>query len=258
MQTASHGLETTRLSITLGDYTVRLAVDPEDVRAAQALRFEVFNLELNEGLPESFTHGLDADPFDAICDHLLVEDATTREVVGTYRLQCGRRAAQGLGYYSAQEFEFAPFEPLRAELIELGRACVHRSHRNLRVLGLLWRGIADYAGRHGARYLIGCSSMNSRDPAEGASAYSTICRRYLAPPELCTRPQPGWECPLHELAPAAPGLPKLLRAYLAIGARICGPPAIDRGFGSIDFLTLLDLEQLPAPARAKYFGEPAC
>jgi putative hemolysin len=233
---------------------MRLARTAADVRAAQSLRFEVFNVELNEGLVESFATGHDADPFDAVCDHLLVEERSTGNVVGTYRLQSGRMAAANRGYYSAQEFCFAPYERIRGELIELGRACVHRSHRNLAVLGLLWKGIADYASHRGGRYLCGCSSITSLDPAVGASAYGELCRKYLVRPEFRTRPQPKYECPLAHLAEEAPKIPKLLRAYLSIGARICGPPALDREFKTIDFLTLLDLETLPAPTRARFFG----
>ncbi|HXJ58251.1 MAG TPA: GNAT family N-acetyltransferase [Verrucomicrobiae bacterium] len=138
------------------------------------MRFAVFNLELNEGLAESLTTGLDADPFDAVCDHLLVEHVPTGEIVGTYRLQTGLTAAENLGYYSEQEFDFHPFEPIRAQLIELGRACVHQQHRNLVVLGLLWKGIADYARGRGRRYLCGCSSITTQDPAVGASAYADL------------------------------------------------------------------------------------
>eukprot|EP01035_Chromulina_nebulosa_P008556 gene8556-11597_t len=78
---------------------VRLAQSPADLRAAQALRFEVFNLELDEGLATSYDTGLDADPYDEVCDHLLVEDLAEGRVVGTYRLQTGHRAAQGLGFF---------------------------------------------------------------------------------------------------------------------------------------------------------------
>src|SRR5688572_6939108 len=85
-------------------YRVRLAMSVQDVRASQALRFEVFNLELQEGLAGSYASGLDQDPFDLICDHLLVEEVDSQKVVGSYRLQTGSRAAQELGYYSAQEF----------------------------------------------------------------------------------------------------------------------------------------------------------
>jgi putative hemolysin len=118
---------------------------PAEVRAAQVLRFEIFNLELHEGLTESYASGLDEDPFDVMCDHLIVEHLPTRQIVGTYRLQTGANAAAKLGYYSAQEFDFQPYEPFRKKIIELGRACVHIQHRNLVVLGMLWKGIADYA-----------------------------------------------------------------------------------------------------------------
>ena len=139
-------------------YSLRMAARASDVQAAQALRFEVFNLELDEGLAQSYDTGLDADPFDAVCDHLIVDDLAKGLVVGTYRLQTGLRARDALGYYSAQEFDFAPFEAMRAQTIELGRACIHADHRNFTVLNLLWKGIAGYAQQRGARYLLGCSS----------------------------------------------------------------------------------------------------
>lgn len=235
-------------------YTARLARNPAEVRAAQALRYQVFNLELNEGLEESHYAGLDEDAFDAFCDHLLVEHLASGRIVGTYRLQTGPNAAAHRGYYCAQEFEFGVFEPLRAEMVELGRACVHRRHRNLVVLGLLWKGIADYARRHAARYLFGCSSLTSQDPAVGASAYTELCRRHLAGPQWRTRPLPAFDCPLDQLAGEPVDIPKLLRAYLALGAKICGPPALDRQFKTIDFLTLLDLQQLPPAARQRFLG----
>jgi putative hemolysin len=235
-------------------YATRLARTSEEIRAAQRLRFEVFNIELNEGLPESYAIGRDEDPFDGVCDHLIVEHLPTSRVVGTYRLQTGANAQAYLGYYSAQEFEFDVFERFRSEIVELGRACVDRQHRNLVVLGLLWKGIADYASRHQARYLLGCSSITSQDPAAGASAYSELFRHYLAPLEYRTSPVPAFECPLDQLAAESPKIPKLLRAYLTIGAKICGPPALDRQFKTIDLLTLLDLQALPAGVRTRFLS----
>ena len=233
-------------------YAVREARTAEDIRAAQKLRFAVFNLELNEGLEESFATGLDADPYDDVCDHLLVEHVQTNDVVGTYRLQTGMNAAKHLDYYSAQEFDFTPFEPMRDEIIELGRACVHRLHRNMVVLGLLWKGIADYAQKHRARYLCGCSSLTSQDASAGAATYTELCRKHLARPEWRTKPLPAYECSLVQLHPEPPKIPKLLRAYLNLGAKICGPPAIDRTFKTIDFLTWLDLQSLPGGVRSRY------
>jgi putative hemolysin len=247
--------ESVRLLVSASaQYAVRIALSQEDVHAAQSLRFQVFNLELNEGLAQSYTTGRDADPFDAVCDHLLVEHVCTGQVVGTYRLQSGLSAARNLGYYSEQEFCFGVFEPHRNQIVELGRACVHRQHRNLVVLGLLWKGIADYARERGGRYLIGCSSLTSQDAAAGASAYSELCRKNLADTPWRTQPLPTHECPLDAVTEEPVSIPKLLRAYLTVGAKICGPPAIDRQFQTIDFLTLLDLEALSPQTRARFLG----
>ena len=166
--------------VSRSHYRVRLAANQADVRAAQLLRFVVFNLELREGLEQSYSTCLDADAFDPVCDHLLVEDLRTGDVVGTYRLQTGRKAGENLGYYSAQEFDFSPYDRLRQEMVELGRACVHSDHRNLVVLGLLWKGIANYAASHGCRYLIGCSFAHFPGPGHwlgGLSENAVFPRR---------------------------------------------------------------------------------
>src|SRR5256885_14277837 len=248
-------LETVRLVVSAPiHYMTRLARSTQDVRAAQSLRFQVFNLELDEGLEQSYATGLDEDPFDVVCVHLIVEHLPSANIVGTYRLQTGHNAAAYRGYYCAQEFEFQAFEPLRAEMIELGRACVHPQHRNLVVLGLLWKGIADYARQHGGRYLFGCSSITSQDPAVGASAYADLCRKHLAQPQWRTRPLAAYEGSLSQLAAEPVKNPKLLPAYLTLGANICGPPALDCQFKTIDFLTLLDLETMPLLARQKFMG----
>jgi putative hemolysin len=221
-------------------YQARLARGAEDLRAAQRLRFEIFNLELGEGLARSYGTGLDADEFDAQCDHLLVMEQTSGQVVGTYRLQTGAMARAGRGYYSEREFDFAPYEALRGHLVELGRASIAAEHRSFAVLSLLWRGIAAYALERGARYLVGCSSLTSLDESVGAAAWARLRVHALAPP-LATRPLNAYACALDREAPP-PKIPRLLTAYLALGARIGGPPAIDREFGTIDFLTWLDLE----------------
>lgn len=228
-------------------YTLRLARDLADIRAAQTLRFLVFNLELGEGLESSFLTCRDEDPFDTTCDHLLVE--SDGEVVGTYRLQTGRNAAMQRGYYSEQEFNFNPFEAHREQIVELGRACVNAQHRNLVVLGLLWRGIAAYARERDGRYLIGCGSLTSQDEREGAALHAVFSRSHLAPEPWQTQPRPQYRCALEAAAEKPPRVPKLLSAYLSLGAKMCAPPAIDREFKTIDFLTLLDLEALPARAQ---------
>jgi putative hemolysin len=237
-----------------GAYALSLARTREEVRAAQTLRFLVFNLELNEGLEQSYATCLDADRFDDVCDHLLVKDTRTGEVVGAYRLQTGRVAAERFGYYSAQEFLFEPFEHIRGELVELGRACVHQQHRNLAVLSLLWKGISIYCRQRQCRYLIGCSSLTSQDPAVGAAAYSDLCRKHMVEERFQTRPTPQYECSMVTMASERVKIPKLLSTYLSLGAKICGAPALDCEFKTIDFLTFLDLESLPPRTVERYLS----
>lgn len=238
-------MKTLTISAFTERYELFLAERIEDVRAAQRLRYEVFNLELHEGLPGAFATGLDADEFDDVCDHLLVRERLTDTIVGTYRLQTGAVAASQRGYYSEREFNFRPFEFARAEIIELGRACVAVDHRNQTVLGLLWKGIAQYAQSRGSRYLVGCSSLTSQNEAAGLAVFRELAVGHFAPERWQTRPQPGWHCSPLKGEPVAVPIPRLMRAYLTLGAKICSAPAIDREFSTIDFLTLLDLQALP-------------
>ncbi len=251
----------------VGKYRVRLAQTVEDRDAACRLRFKVFNIEMGEGLESSYQTGLDTDQFDLFCEHLLVEEKATHRIVGTYRMQSGETAARNLGYYSEQEFHFGPYEPLRPGILELGRASIDREHRTPEVLTLLWRGIAQYATDMGLRYLIGCSSLNSQDPCEGWQMYRQL-DHYRVLPEFATEPTHAFACPTEQEGaypqplpdspnaplPTLPKVPRLLRTYLAIGARICAPPAWDRAFGTIDFLTLLDLKMLSPSARNHFLA----
>jgi len=244
-----------QLQLSSGTYQLRFAETREDVEAAFRLRFQVFNLELNEGLQTSYRTGCDSDEFDDVCDHLIVEHRASGKVVGTYRLQTGQVAAQRLGFYSAREFDFSPYEPIRNALVELGRAAIHPDHRSFEVLTLLWRGIARYAEKRSARYLIGCSSLTSQCLQEGSNMY-WLLQSFLARPALRTIPTARFSFSIATPWPATPVArpPKLLRAYISIGAKICGPPAIDREFKTIDFLTLLDLRQISVTTRARFFG----
>lgn len=235
--------------ITTARYTCAIATTKEDVAAAQKLRFQVFNIELQEGLEQSYLTQLDQDQYDQVCDHLIVRDDQSGAVVGTYRFQSGPRAKAHFGYYSEQEFDLSCFEIHRHQVLELGRACIHRDHRHLSVLNLLWKEIAKYAKRHQLRYLIGCSSLTSQNPAYGLASYQHLAKKHLVKPALQTPPLPKFECLLNPRVEtnSTPSvkIPKLLGAYLLLGAKIGGAPALDKEFKTIDFLTILDLESLP-------------
>jgi putative hemolysin len=236
-------------------YRVRLAACEADLLAAQRLRFEVFNKELNEGLAAAWLTERDEDRFDAVCDHLLVEENSTGLIVGTYRMLTGPLAASsGLGYYSAQEFDFTPFEPYRAKILELGRACVHQDHRNQTVVGILWRGLALYARNCGSRFFLGCSSLTSQNPDEGAAVYHHLTPKYLVDEPFRTVPMANFAFELRRVPGVPVKVPRLMAAYLAVGCRICGAPAIDREFKTIDFLTLCDFENVPLAVTRKYLS----
>jgi len=154
---------------------------------------------------------------------------------------------------------------LRPGVLELGRASIDREHRTPEVLTLLWRGIAQYATDMGLRYLMGCSSLTSKDPAEGWALYRQL-EQFRVPPEFETTPTDAYACPIEQQGPGAQPstcptesaspvkVPKLLKTYLAIGARIAAPPAWDREFGTIDFLTLLDLKMISPAARSRFLA----
>jgi len=234
-------------------FRLSLAQNLQDVHACQRLRYLVFNCELHEGLKDSVRSGRDSDRFDLICDHLMVHDVRSGHLVGTYRMQTGSRAKATLGYYSEELFDLSPFEGIRDQILELGRACVHQDYRNTTALFMLWKGIAGYATACNARYLIGCSSVTSQDESEGTALYETLREKYLAEPVLRTEPHAHCRCGNGAGSVMPPRVPRLFRAYLEISARLCGPPAIDRQFRTIDFLTLLDLDQIPPRVRSRFF-----
>lgn len=268
----------------IGDsrYTVRYALTSDELDAVLRLRFEVFNLELGEGLAESFETGRDEDAFDAVCRHLMVVERTTGAVVGTYRLQTSAMAATGRGFYTASEYDLGevPGEVLD-DAIELGRACIAREHRNTRVLFLLWKGLAAYVAHNGKRYLFGCCSLTSQDPGEGARVAAWLERNGHVETAFALRARRGFECggseengedrakaqrregrqhpKVDRTADATAELPDvrippLFGIYLRYGAKVCGAPALDRAFGTIDFPVMLDVHALSATASAAFFG----
>ncbi|MFJ3904953.1 GNAT family N-acetyltransferase [Streptomyces sp. NPDC090025] len=225
-------------------YVVGLATTQEDVRAAQRLRHLVFAGEMGARLdgPEP---GLDSDEFDAYCDHLLVRQEDTGEVVGTYRVLPPERAAIAGRVYSESEFDLARLAPIRHDMVEVGRSCVHPAHRNGAVIALVWAGLARYMTRTGHNWLSGCCSVPLADGGTlAATTWETVKAKNLAPEEYWVTPHRLWTP--DGAAPAAGGradLPPLLRGYLRLGAWVCGAPAHDPDFGVADLFVLLSLRR---------------
>jgi putative hemolysin len=240
-----------------GRYVLRLADTEADLDAVQKLRYDVFNVELGEGLPSSAITRRDQDEFDSVCHHLMIIDDEKNEVVGTYRIQTGEMATAGNGFYSAGEFDLSLLpDEIPHNSVELGRACIAAEHRHTQALLLLWKGIAAYLKATGKRYLFGCSSLSSQSMTEARAVMKLLEAGAHIHPFLYVRPRPGFACDLSDEKEMSGeiAIPKLFKTYLRVGAKVCGAPAIDRQFGTIDFFVLMDIRNLDAFSQRLLLG----
>jgi putative hemolysin len=221
----------------------------DELREAQRLRFEVFVRELGARVVTPLA-GHDIDYFDSYCEHLLVRDAATSQVIGTYRVLTPAQARRAGGSYSDQEFDLTPLAPLRARMLELGRSCVHPGHRHGGVMLALWSELAAFMKRNALDTMIGCASIPVRQhgPQGAVAVWQQLRLNHLAPEPYHVRPL----LPLPQ--PAASGelcveAPALIRAYLRLGARLLGPPAWDRAFNTADLPLMMRMQDLPLRYR---------
>jgi putative hemolysin len=232
-------------------YSLLLSTDPALIECAQRLRYDVFNDEPGFTLTGQDA-GLDVDRFDEHCDHLLVREDNSGELVGCYRMLSPTGAVAAGGLYTATEFDIRALDSLRPSLVEMGRAVVRKDHRNGAVVLLMWAGILAYLDRCGYDYVAGCVSVSVAGDggppgAQIRGVRDFVLRRHAAPPEYRVHPHRPVIIDgrtLDEIpAPARPMIPPLMRGYLRLGARICGEPAYDADFGVGDFPALLDKRQ---------------
>jgi putative hemolysin len=238
---------------------LRLASSRSERIEAQRLRFEVFNLELQLGLTSSLASGLDQDAHDGHCDHLLVVDTDRDCLVGTYRLLSFDRVPS-FGFYSETEFDLANVKRSGLRLVELGRNCVALDYRDGRVISLLFRGIAEYLRRTNADALMGCASIHGTDLPELAAIQEMLSRQFLSDPSLRVHPRRGFDIPplprsstIDETS-AFRSLPPLFKGYLRMGAKVCGPPAYDRQFGTTDFFLLAKTRDIAGQFSRRFPG----
>ena len=224
-------------------YSLLVAHANDEVVAAQKLRHLVFAEEMGARL-HSPRPGLDIDKFDEFCDHLVVRDDNTGEIVGCYRMLPPDRAAQAGKLYADSEFDLTAIEGLRPSLVETGRSCVHPDHRSGAVVSLVWAGIARYMLLSGHRYLAGCASVPLVDDGSFAAGVWDVLRaKHYSDEATRVTPLIPWNTSGIE-RPARPTLPPLIKGYVRLGAKVCGPPALDVDFGVADFFVLLDLHNV--------------
>lgn len=245
--------------IRVGNLEVRLAKNLTELDAAMRLRFEVFNLELQEGLVSSYDRGYDTDPYDAYCDHLIVKDLTSDEVVGTYRLLRGSQAKRHIGFYSENEFDLSNLKRLGGEMLELGRSCIAATHRSFGTLNLLWSAITKYALEHNLSHLFGCASLHISQASEVQPVFSYLRANHFAPEKY--RVYPVESCRMEisddifepeDSRSILRKLSPILKGYLRAGAMIGGAPAYDSDFGTADVLGILELEKMAGRYKQRY------
>lgn len=234
-------------------FVVRLACNEEEVERALRLRYEVFAEEL--GFQHAYVDGQDRDMHDAQFDHLLVFQRSDGQLVGTYRLQTWEMAQGAEGFVSALEFYLRPLpETFLQDAIEIGRSCIMESFRKGWVLYLLWKGVAQYTFRMGKRFLFGCCSLNSQDKQEGAQLWRFLQEEGHVHPTISIKPQPKYRFDTSgaKSLDSEVLMPDLMRLYLQLGAKVCGPPAFDSDYKTIDFFIVLDTAALDQKTIEKY------
>lgn len=231
--------------------TFSLARGVAEVAEAQRIRYKVFAEEMGAKLP-SAELGLDIDRFDDFCDHLLVRDHGNDKVVGTYRILPPVQARMAGGYYSETEFDLSRLMHLRDRMMEVGRSCVHPDYRDGATITQLWSGLADYIGKNGHEYMIGCASISMADGGHyAASVYNKVHKLHGAPAEY--RVFPHCRLPLESLNQNLDVIiPPLIKGYLRLGAYVAGEPAWDPDFNCADLFILMPVSRMNA-RYAKHF-----
>ncbi|MEV6489389.1 GNAT family N-acyltransferase [Actinoplanes sp. NPDC051633] len=237
-------------------YTLLIADSADQVAAAQRLRHDVFAGELGATLPTA-VDGRDVDDFDDFCDHLIVREDATGTVVGTYRLLSPAAAERAGRRYADGEFDMGKLRPLRDQLVETGRSCVHPDHRDGAVVNLIWAGIARYLHLHNLRWLGGCASVPLDDGGElAAGVWARVSAGHLSPPALRVTPRTPWLGAGRPPGDPATKLPPLLRGYLRLGSWVCGEPAYDPLFRTADFYVLFSMDRMDPRYRRHFLGVP--
>lgn len=247
---------------------VRLAATEEEIVAAQALRYRVFYEEMGaKPSPEMAARQSDFDPFDEICDHLLVLDHARgqggKAVVGTYRLirrEVGERHGR---FYTASEYDISKILQTGGKFMELGRSCVDVQYRTGSTMQFMWAGIANYVWEHGIELMFGCASLPGTDPQALATQLSYLYHNHLAPEDIRPRALPDLYVDMNLAAPdslnprrALASLPPLVKGYLRLGGFVGDGAVIDHQFNTTDVCVMVKTE-LVTEKYAKHYDRTA-
>ncbi|SLN65048.1 hypothetical protein AQS8620_02997 [Aquimixticola soesokkakensis] len=241
-------------------YIARFAASDSDVAAAQALRYLAF--VANEPPGAAPQQGFDADPFDAICRHVLIEDTRDAEATPHRLVACFRILPLGGGSdiarsYSAQYYDLDALEQFEGKMVEMGRFCLHPQVHDPDILRIAWGAMTRFVDEEGVEMLFGCSSFHGTDTAEYLDAFAMLKHRHLAP----ARWKPRVKAPnvfkfaarlrrKPDARRAALKMPPLLKTYLLMGGWVSDHAVVDRDLNTLHVFTGLEIKAIP-PARAR-------
>jgi putative hemolysin len=242
---------------TLGSIQTSWARHQDEVRQAQRLRYQVFAQEMGARLNTPIA-GHDVDHFDDYCEHLLVRNTITGEVIGTYHALTPAQAVRAGGAYSETEFDLAPLRDLRAKMVELGRSCVHAEHRQGSVILALWSALYEFMQRNRLDTMMGCASIPmlhngivSGDVA--ASVWQQVQQKNMADAQwqvTARLPLPVDQLDSNlDIEP-----PALIKGYLRLGAKVLGAPAWDPDFNTADLPMLMRVHEIPKRYQKHFAG----
>ena len=241
-------------------YKFEIATQAFVITECQRLRYQVFALEMGASL-ESAAEQIDSDPYDPFCRHLTVSDTVTGDIVACTRILSDEDVPQAGGFYTQSEFKLGHLRSLPGKKLEVGRTCVHPEHRNGGAITCLWLGLAEFMLSQNYDYLFGCASVGMSDGGRQAhTIYQNALERGLVNLDLGVHPrvplpepdQPAMDATIELSNSAREILPPLLKAYLNLGAEICGTPCWDRKFNVADMLVLLNRANI-APRYVRRF-----
>jgi putative hemolysin len=254
--------ERNRLMENSPRFTVRLAASADDIRAAQALRYEVFVVELGgNGAMVDHDARLEKDHYDPFFEHLMLFDAET--CVGVYRLLSSDAMPEIGRYYSEDEFDLGPLKASDRRLLELGRSCVHKSYRGGAALMHLWQGLSAYITQNKIDILFGVASFHGTDVNALAQPLSHLHHNFLAPAELRVTATGETAVAMDQLSGAQTDarralleMPQLIKAYLRMGGMVGQGAWVDHSFNTVDVCMVLDMARINQKQAALYQRAP--
>ena len=229
-----------------GRYVARLAASTRDVAAAQALRTLCFG-----------TDQIDADAFDAGCDHVLVEDQRSGALVCCFRLMVLEGGAEVSRSYSAQYYDLSSLADFEGRMVEMGRFCIHQGWTDPDILRIAWGAMTAFVDRENIQMLFGCSSFAGTETEEYLDAFAMLKHRHLAPKRWLPRVKAPnvfkYAARLRRKPDAKKAMlrmPPLLRTYLMMGGWVSDHAVVDNHMNTLHVFTGLEIGAIP-PARKR-------